>query len=90
MVQIMLQLFPEVSAKAISHLHAQINPKRQNSSSHGHRSPFGVKATMIIKSRYLELNLPSVDIYTFLFKRKDKKFPDEHRKRLFPMNSLSI
>ncbi|KAK4995655.1 hypothetical protein LTR28_000449, partial [Elasticomyces elasticus] len=33
---------------------------------------------MVIKSRYPELNLSSVDIYTFLFKRKDRKFPDEH------------
>ncbi|CZR68793.1 uncharacterized protein PAC_18693 [Phialocephala subalpina] len=31
---------------------------------------------MVIKSRYLEPNLPSVDIYTFLFKRKDRKFPE--------------
>lgn len=43
---------------------------------------------MVIKSRYPELNLPSVDIYTFLFKRKDRKFPDEHRKSHSPSRSL--
>ncbi|KAI1371673.1 hypothetical protein F4677DRAFT_463910 [Hypoxylon crocopeplum] len=33
---------------------------------------------MVIKSQYPDLNLPSVDIFTFLFKRKDRKFPDNH------------
>lgn len=35
---------------------------------------------MVIKSRYPDLNLPSVDIYTFLFKRKNPDFPDKQRK----------
>ncbi|KAK4985887.1 hypothetical protein LTR50_005676 [Elasticomyces elasticus] len=33
---------------------------------------------MVVRSRHPKLNLPYVDIYTFLFKRKDRKFPDEH------------
>jgi len=35
---------------------------------------------MVITNRSPELDLPIVDIYTFLFKRKDRKFPDEHGK----------
>ncbi|CAM1508738.1 Fc.00g055860.m01.CDS01 [Cosmosporella sp. VM-42] len=33
---------------------------------------------MIIKSRYPDLELPSLDIFSFLFKRQDRKFPDRH------------
>ncbi|KFY89894.1 hypothetical protein V498_06283 [Pseudogymnoascus sp. VKM F-4517 (FW-2822)] len=33
---------------------------------------------VIIKSRHSDLDLPSVDIFTFLFRRKDRKFPDSH------------
>jgi hypothetical protein len=48
----------------------------------------GIEAAMVIKSRYADPNLPSVDIYTFLFKRKDRKIPDEHRKFHSPLRSL--
>ncbi|KFZ10893.1 hypothetical protein V502_07856 [Pseudogymnoascus sp. VKM F-4520 (FW-2644)] len=34
---------------------------------------------MVIRSRYEDLDLPSVDIFTFLFKRKDRNFPDTHQ-----------
>lgn len=33
---------------------------------------------MVVKSRYPDLDLPVVDIFSFLFKRKDRKFPDSH------------
>ncbi|EEU37978.1 uncharacterized protein NECHADRAFT_47971 [Fusarium vanettenii 77-13-4] len=33
---------------------------------------------MPVKSRYSDLDLPLVDIFSFLFKRKDCKFPDNH------------
>ncbi|OBT43643.1 hypothetical protein VE00_05241 [Pseudogymnoascus sp. WSF 3629] len=33
---------------------------------------------MVIRSPYPDLDLPSVDIFTFLFKRKDQKFPESH------------
>ncbi|KAL5348601.1 hypothetical protein ACLOAV_006018 [Pseudogymnoascus australis] len=33
---------------------------------------------MVIRSQYADLDLPSVDIFTFLFKRQDQKFPDSH------------
>ena len=34
---------------------------------------------MVITSLYADLELPRVDVFTFLFKRKDQKFPDSHR-----------
>jgi hypothetical protein len=40
---------------------------------------------MVIRSPYPDLDLPSVDIFTFLFKRKDQKFPDSHRKFFLPV-----
>ncbi|OBT91665.1 hypothetical protein VE01_10320 [Pseudogymnoascus verrucosus] len=33
---------------------------------------------MVTKSRHSDLDLPSVDIFTFLFKRTNRKFPDSH------------
>ncbi|KAK3617048.1 hypothetical protein LTR56_025559 [Elasticomyces elasticus] len=33
---------------------------------------------MVTTSLYADLELPSVDIFTFLFKRKEQKFPDSH------------
>ncbi|KAH8656262.1 hypothetical protein BGZ61DRAFT_434597 [Ilyonectria robusta] len=33
---------------------------------------------MVTKSHYPDLDLPNVDIFSFLFKRKDRPFPDSH------------
>ncbi|KFY38639.1 hypothetical protein V494_04270 [Pseudogymnoascus sp. VKM F-4513 (FW-928)] len=33
---------------------------------------------MVLTSPYPDLEIPNVDIFTFLFRRKDQKFPDSH------------
>lgn len=32
---------------------------------------------MPTKSTYVDLDIPNVDIFTFLFERKDREYPDE-------------
>lgn len=32
---------------------------------------------MPTKSTYVDLDIPNVDIFTFLFERKDRKYPDD-------------
>lgn len=40
---------------------------------------------MVVQSRYPDLDLPSVDVFTFLFERKDRLFPDTHGETLQAM-----
>ena len=40
---------------------------------------FRIETTMVTTSLHEDLEFPSVDIFTFLFKREDQKFPNSHR-----------
>lgn len=45
---------------------------------------------MPVSSRYPPVDIPDLDIWSFLFERQDKPFPDDKGMSLFPSNARAL